>query len=147
MSGSLYELASALQELTATKIGLALKDHPGWQKLSQVRARWQKQDAKEMRHQLAHHLGDREKYLKGLDVQLRKRRLQLYSADGQHPVQGTFEGAGSTLTLGLSLGVNNYTELLDSSRKDALEVPSLLLEVFIQILRKAFIDIEDKRAP
>lgn len=147
MSGSLYEFTSALQELTGTKIGLVLKKESSWQKLSEIRSRWQKQDAKEVRHQLAHHLGDKELYLKGLGEQLKNRRLQLYAATGRNPVQGIFEGALSTLTLGLSLDVTDYTKLLDSSTTDAVQVPNLLLDVFTLILRNAGIGIDDDREP
>jgi hypothetical protein len=145
--GTMHELGQAVDAVQAVLGRTNRRNLPSWDRMMEIWRSWVSEKiGKDVRDQLAHHLGDSEAYEKGLDEIRLRPSFPLCFADGPTRGAGHFQGAWNLLMLGLGIDQADYLHILDQTIADVAEVDQVMLSVFVEVLKNAGIPMEDLRS-
>jgi hypothetical protein len=145
--GTMHELGAALGHLQAILGRSRARTIPSWREIEALRRRWHGDGiGKDIRNQMAHHLGDREVYKKGLAMTAGKPRVCLYSAHGLASRDGAFEAPWNWVMHGLGLDSPGYTDRARQIVEDIRQVNDVLLLFFGEVINMAGIPVKDRRS-
>jgi hypothetical protein len=146
LASTMYEAASALQELTSVRVIERMKDKTLWEPLNQLRGQWHKDHlASVVRNQLGHHLGQLDNYKKGVAQQAESVDLLVYAADDELRLSTAFPGAWDALFGGLEISQEEIESVISETQKGHLVFHDLIAAAFGEVVRTAGIDVQDDR--
>lgn len=134
-TGVLWEMKDALDALDKARVADLMADQTPWTTLKQITDRWAKNPShRKVRNRVAFHV-DARTIRKGLRKLSSEKDLVLVAGDDSSQMNFSAQIGLDALLTGMNLSAAERKALVDDIAEDLRKVPSLITDVFHQVLK------------
>ena len=144
LSGTLYELGGALQQLCSAKCFQKIANKSKWEPLNELRKQWNNESfASRIRNGFSHHLGEIGDFKRGIDCS--PETVELAKGEGSRFHMSRFVEPWDALLRAENISTDAFDQFIQKAQKSHSALPELVTELFRELLLSNGVDTADER--